>query len=126
MSEKKIKYNSLPIYYKYNDQLELVEKLLKIYSVNVIKLTNKNIDLLTLLLIYGINNENIVNIALESKKFTSKVHITTEFSRLKSIGVVKKHSVHNKKEFSGGVEKINELINTNSKNYSIQLFYEKK
>lgn len=121
----------LPINIQYRDEVELIHNLLEIYSVTMKlqdknkKLTNRNIDLLALCILYGINNKEIRKIGVDSGIFNSAEQMNTEFSRLKRKGLIQKHPVENRRFLSGGIEFIEQLINNRNKNVSLLLNYER-
>ena len=74
----------LPINIQYRDEVELLRNLLEIYSVAMQlqdknkKLTNRNIDLISLCILYGINNKEIRKIGVESGIFNSAEQMNTD------------------------------------------------
>lgn len=127
MAKTKKKFSILPLLFEYDDKPDLIEKLLKLYSVTTKKLTNRNIDLLTMCILYDMNDKEFRKKVIDAGVgFTNEQQINTEFTRLKKLDVVKKHNVYNKKYLSEGIEKIDELINNGNKDVSMQIFYEKR
>lgn len=113
---------TLPIAIKYKDDIELLEKLLNIYSVTVKRLTKRNIDLISLCILHGINNKDLRQIGIDSGIFNNPEQVNTEFSRLKSRGFINKHPVYNEKALSGGLEVIEKLFHKRKLKKGIGLY----
>lgn len=121
----------LPMTIPFRDDVELIRNILEVFSVTMAlhdktkKLTNRNIDLISLCILYGINNKEIRKIGVDSGIFNTPEQINTEFSRLKKKGLIQKHAVYNERSLSGGLEYIERLVKNKDKGIRIVLGYEK-
>lgn len=120
------KKDILPITVKYSDKVDLIRKLLDIYSKVKEKLTKRNTDLLTLCMIYGLNSPEFRKTIVEGKLygFTNEKHINTELSRLRKRGFVYKDK-YNKQHLGKGLERIEQLVNSKEKQVYLYLQYER-
>ena len=118
-------YRTLPFFLNYNDKVDLIQKLLEIYSATTTHLTQRDIDLLTLCFLYDINAKDFKDRVI-SANLGIKTHqnVTTMFSRLKKKGLVIKHSVKNRKDLNPDLEKLKEAIEMHP-NIAIQMMYTK-
>jgi ABC-type enterochelin transport system permease subunit len=118
-------YRTLPFFLNYTDKVDLIQKLLEIYSATTTHLTQRDIDLLTLCFLYDINAKDFKDRVI-SANLGIKTHqnVTTMFSRLKKKGLVIKHSVKNRKYLNPDLEKLKEAIEMHP-NIAIQMMYTK-
>lgn len=99
MSNKEEKYTTLPIRLKYQDKIDLVQKILKIYSELVQPLTKRNIDLLSICLLEDINSEGFKELVLDSRLgINSEGQYRTEMTRLKDKGLIYPDKLISKKK----------------------------
>ena len=119
------KYRTLPFFLNYTDKVDLIQKLLEIYSATTTHLTQRDIDLLTLCFLYNINDKKFKDKVI-SANLGIKTHqnVTTMFSRLKKKGLVVKHPVKNRKDLNPDLEKLKEAVDT-FPNIAVQMMYTK-
>jgi ABC-type enterochelin transport system permease subunit len=119
------KYRTLPFFLNYTDKVDLIQKLLEIYSATTTHLTQRDIDLLTLCFLYNINDKKFKDKVI-SANLGIKTHqnVTTMFSRLKKKGLVIKHPVKNRKDLNPDLEKLKEAVDT-FPNIAVQMMYTK-
>lgn len=114
----------LPISVPCKDKLEFAYKLLNLYSVLVMHLNSRNIDILAAALVFGVNapdfKETIIgmNIGIKNDK-----HITVELSRLKTKGLIVPHAKYNRKVLHPHMEAFNQLIHSEDEKIMIELTF---
>lgn len=114
---------TLPVRYKYEDQVDLIHKLLNVYSIMTSKLTPREIDLLTCCFLYDINDPDFKTKVINSKMgYNNDDHFYTGMSRLAAKGYIEKDSVLNKKYLNGGLKSLKTFMNS-SNNLAIQLLF---
>jgi|32_taG_2_1085360.scaffolds.fasta_scaffold04774_2 hypothetical protein len=116
-------YRTLPFFLTYTDKVDLIQKLLEIYSATTTHLTQRDIDLLTLCFMYDLNSKSFKDKVI-SANLGVKTHqnVTTMFSRLKKKGLVIKHPVKNRKDLNSDLQKLKETIEQYP-NIAIQMLY---
>ena len=119
------KYRTLPFFLNYTDKVDLIQKLLEIYSATTTHLTQRDIDLLTLCFLYNINSKDFKDKVI-SANLGIKTHqnVTTMFSRLKKKGLVIKHPVKNRKDLNPDLEKLKIAVD-DYPNIAVQMLYTK-
>jgi predicted transcriptional regulator len=120
----KIKYKSLPINLTFTDKVDLAGKLLGIYSITVTHLTKRDIDLLTMCMIYDMNSPNFVDMVMKVINAESRENIHTMFSRLRKKGLIHNHRVQNKKLLHPDLESLKELVDS-GQHSALYLMYKK-
>lgn len=126
MSEDKV-YSTLPIKLPYKDKIELTRHMLQAFSTNVTHLTSRDMDVLTIALIEGLDNkEKIYNYLLKSVKgINDKSQIYTQFSKLRNKGLIDTNEEFERDKFNPFLEKIRQVINSKNNNKAIMYKYEK-
>jgi hypothetical protein len=104
-------YRALPFFLSYSDKVDLIQKLLQLYSATTVYLTKRDIDILTLCFLYDMNSKNFKDIAIKADVgIKTHQNVTTMFSRLKKKNLVIKHPVKNRKDFNEDLAKIKETV----------------
>jgi hypothetical protein len=119
---------NLPVTLVYSDDIDLVQKMLKLYTGLGQKLTQRNIDMLTLCILADMNSKDFNSVVIESAIGTIKTvnQVTTEMSRLRSIGLLYKDPIKMHDHLEPRLKKIKELIDQRKNNISITVRFEKK
>ncbi len=119
-------YRALPFYLSYSDKVDLIQKLLQLYSATTVYLTKRDIDILTLCFLYDMNSKNFKDIAIKANVgIKTHQNVTTMFSRLKKKNLVIKHPVKNRKDFNEDLAKIKETVDEYP-NIVVQMVYSKE
>lgn len=117
-------YKTLPLPIKYNDKIELVRNLLKIYAVFK-KMTKRNMDLLTVCLLEDVNANDFRKIVISSKLgFDNDQHVNSELHRLRKAGFLIKDD-YNRDNLEENLKRIQELVNSETK-IGLYITYDKK
>jgi len=120
------KYRALPFYLSYSDKVDLIQKLLLLYSATTVYLTKRDIDILTLCFLYDMNSKNFKDIAIKANVgIKTHQNVTTMFSRLKKKNLVIKHPVKNRKDFNEDLTKIKNTVDEYP-NIVVQMVYSKE
>lgn len=117
---------SLPIKIKYQDEIELTQIMLKVYSQIVKKMTPRNIDLLTICMLEDMNS-NDFKLAVKDAglNFYDDRQINSELTRLRKKGFIEKHDLAPRHRLNPNLEKLKELI-VSKKIINLSLLFEKK
>jgi len=119
-------YRALPFFLSYSDKVDLIQKLLQLYSATTVYLTKRDIDILTLCFLYDMNSKNFKDIAIKADVgIKTHQNVTTMFSRLKKKNLVIKHPVKNRKDFNEDLAKIKETVDEYP-NIVVQMVYSKE
>tara|TARA_R100000734_G_C3319220_1_gene114670 strand:- start:8515 stop:8895 length:381 start_codon:yes stop_codon:yes gene_type:complete len=118
-------FRTLPFFLRYSDKVDLIQKLLEIYSATTIHMTKRDIDLLTLCFLYDINSKDFKNKVI-SANLGIKTHqnVTTMISRLKKKELILLHPKKNRKLLNPDLEKLKESIKDYD-NIAVQMLYMK-
>lgn len=119
-------YKTLPIRLKYDDKVDLVQKLLKVYSVVFEKkMTNRNLDLLTVCMLEDVNAEDFRKTVIRSVEgIDNERHVNTELHRLRKDGFLHKDS-YMKDNLEENLQKIKDTLNDETQ-IALYLAYDKK
>ena len=116
-------FKTLPVQLSYTDKLDLTQKLLKIYSVTVNNLTKREIDIISLCILFDMNDKGFNRMIIDADMgYNNPAHIYTIIHNLKQKGLVVKDSTKNRKHLNPGLQAIKDLVNS-SNEVSIQLCY---
>lgn len=119
------KYATLPIQIKYKDKIELTTKLLQIYSKVIQPLSQRNISLLVICLLENMNDKEFNEIVINSNiGITNDGQFRTEFSRLKTKGLIIKDDMSRKKYLEAGLQKIADIIKNNESKIAIYIAFD--
>ena len=119
-------FNNLPIRLEYSDKIELIQRIITLYSFSIskYKMTKRNIDLLTLCFIYNMNDKSFRQKVINSGiGLNNETQINTELSRLRKANFLYKDVMRNDDHLSPALLKIKELIDSGNK-VSITIAYE--
>jgi Holliday junction resolvasome RuvABC ATP-dependent DNA helicase subunit len=87
------KYTALPFDIQYTDKIDLIKKVLEIYSVSVTSLTRRDMDILLLCLLYDMNDKKFKNKVISSGiGVNTEQNVATMLSRLKKKGLIDKNN----------------------------------
>ena len=108
-------YKTRPIGVRYKDKIDLTYKILKLYSVLIEPLTDRNITLLAICILEDMNSDEFKDIVIKSNiGINNEGHLRTELSRLKDKGLIVKETIANRKQLSDKLQKFAKLINDNN------------
>lgn len=123
---KKIDKAIIPITIPYTDKISVIRKLLQVYSVVVKKMTNRNIDFLTICILEDMKSRDFRDILMETLDgVDNNQQVSTEIYRLKDKELIYKHPTNNYYILSPHILAIKNLVMSNE-NVSFELNYKKE
>lgn len=118
---------TIPVTIRYKDKIDATRQMLQIYSKVSTHLTKRNIDLLTICILDGINSKNFRRMVIKSDLgFKNEAQINTELSRLKKKGIIEDDNLTKDKHLTGGVEQIEKMINGGDDKFGLYIAFEPK